>query len=233
MRTCFGSAATRRSTRNLSLKICEFYLTSPLICVSGITGSNLKKRIEDIMKNRVAPHLSLGRVLLLVVAGLAALASPILMGIARPEPPQGARGDAGTSAVPQEYRVGEVKITGAKFGDAEALRRSLGVASGDVYNESRIRTGFMNLRKLYLELGFVDFVPTPALDIDEQRKVVNLTIDIEEGRPYSVRRISFTGNSRTPDEVIRREVLVKEGQIFNPNRPRKGTLKPWTNPLLN
>ena len=40
------------------LRICEFYLTSPLICVSGIAGSNLKKRIEDIMRNRVALKLS-------------------------------------------------------------------------------------------------------------------------------------------------------------------------------
>jgi beta-lactamase regulating signal transducer with metallopeptidase domain len=197
------------------LKICEFYLASPLTCVSGIAGSNLKKRIEDIMKNRVALHLSFNKSFLMVVAAIAALAIPILAGMARPESAQGVRGDAGTSAVPQGYRVGEIKITGAKFGDPEALRRSLGLVSGDVYNESRLRTGFMNLRRLYLDLGFVDFVPTPAVDIDEQRKVVNLTVDIEEGRPYSVRRISFTGNTRTPDEVIRREVLVKEGQIFN------------------
>ena len=64
------------------LRICEFYLTSPLICVSGITGSNLKKRIEDIMRNRVALKLSLSRALLLAVAAIAALAGPIIVGIA-------------------------------------------------------------------------------------------------------------------------------------------------------
>ena len=63
------------------LRICEFYLTSPLICVSGIAGSNLKKRIEDIMRNRVALKLSLSRALLLAVAAIVALAGPIMMGI--------------------------------------------------------------------------------------------------------------------------------------------------------
>jgi len=63
------------------LKICEYYLTSPLICVAGITGSNLKKRIEDIMKNRGALQLSLGRSLLLAAAAIAALAGPIIIGI--------------------------------------------------------------------------------------------------------------------------------------------------------
>ena len=62
------------------LRICEFYLTSPLICVSGIAGSNLKKRIEDIMRNRVALKLSLSRALLLAVAAIAALAGPIIIG---------------------------------------------------------------------------------------------------------------------------------------------------------
>src|SRR5262249_12105386 len=50
------------------LKICEFYLTSPLICVSGITGSSLKKRIENIMKNRIGVRLSFCRMVLLAIA---------------------------------------------------------------------------------------------------------------------------------------------------------------------
>ena len=63
------------------LKICEFYLTSPLICVSGITGSNLKKRIENIMKNRIGLRLSFSRIALLSVAAIAALAGPVAIGL--------------------------------------------------------------------------------------------------------------------------------------------------------
>ena len=69
--------------------------------------------------------------------------------------------------------------------------------------------------KLYGSLGYVHFLPEPALDFDEQQKVMNLTVNIDEGPQFTVNRISFTGNMTIPDEVIRREILVKEGEVFN------------------
>jgi len=63
------------------LKVCEFYLESPLHCVSGITGSDLRKRIRNIMINRVSRKLGAGRKLLLAVGGTAAVAVPIVFGV--------------------------------------------------------------------------------------------------------------------------------------------------------
>lgn len=63
------------------LSVCKFYLESPLACVSGVTGSNLRKRIEEIMTDRVAHNLNFGKKLLLTTAGVAAVAVPILIGI--------------------------------------------------------------------------------------------------------------------------------------------------------
>jgi bla regulator protein BlaR1 len=63
------------------LKICELYLASPLPCVSGVTGSNLKKRIETIMSNRTVFSLNVGKKLALAIAGTAAVAVPIAFGI--------------------------------------------------------------------------------------------------------------------------------------------------------
>jgi uncharacterized protein (TIGR03435 family) len=63
------------------LKVCEFYLESPLLCVSGVTGSNLKERIEVIMTNRIARNLESPKKLLLAAAGFAAIAGPIAMGV--------------------------------------------------------------------------------------------------------------------------------------------------------
>jgi hypothetical protein len=62
------------------LKICELYLASPLACVAGVTGGDLKRRIEAIMANRVTYRLKFGRRLLLAAAGLSAVAGPILIG---------------------------------------------------------------------------------------------------------------------------------------------------------
>jgi len=250
------------------LRICEIYLTSPLICVSGIAGSNLKKRIEDIMRNRVALNLSLSRALLLAVAAIVALAGPILVGVTRvnagesqsselvvlptlgpiviseerPSSPQtvrlqrppaapveiatapqagrgwSTRGGATNSwqtATAQPYRLGEVKVNGAKVLHADLIRSLLGLVSGRVYNESALRQGFENLKHLYGNLGYVNFLPEPEVDFDEQQRVVNLTVNIDEGAQFTVNRISFTGNTTIPDEVIRREILLKEGEVFN------------------
>jgi len=63
------------------LKTCQFYLESPLVCMSGIAGADLKKRIIRIMTGRGAKHLGFGRKLLLAAAGLAAVAGPIGFGL--------------------------------------------------------------------------------------------------------------------------------------------------------
>jgi bla regulator protein blaR1 len=62
------------------LKVCELYLESPLPCVSGVTGSNLKSRIEAIMRNRSVLGLNLGKKVILTGAGMAAFALPIIIG---------------------------------------------------------------------------------------------------------------------------------------------------------
>jgi len=62
------------------LRVCKFCSESPLACVSGITGADLKKRIVQIMTERVVRKLDLGRKLLLLVVGLAVVAVPIVLG---------------------------------------------------------------------------------------------------------------------------------------------------------
>ncbi len=63
------------------LKVCEFYLQSPLECAAGVTGSNLKKRIEAIMANRPKLNLNLSKKAGLVLAGLVVIATPVILGI--------------------------------------------------------------------------------------------------------------------------------------------------------
>jgi len=64
------------------LRICEFYVTSPLICVSGITGSDLKMRVREIMRNAARPRLSVVGRLLLYMAAVLVVAGPMVVGIA-------------------------------------------------------------------------------------------------------------------------------------------------------
>jgi bla regulator protein blaR1 len=68
------------------LKTCEFCVASPLACISGVTGADLKRRILRIMTERVASRLDFNRKLLLIAAGLIAVTAPILFGLLNAAP---------------------------------------------------------------------------------------------------------------------------------------------------
>jgi uncharacterized protein (TIGR03435 family) len=63
------------------LKVCQFYVEQPLMCVAGVTGADLKKRIEEIMTDRIIHQLGLGRKTVLALAGAMAVAGPVAIGI--------------------------------------------------------------------------------------------------------------------------------------------------------
>jgi bla regulator protein blaR1 len=66
------------------LKVCEFYLESPLACSAGVTGSNLKKRIEEIMGHRIANQLNFAKKAFLFTVAVAAIAVPVVIGVMNP-----------------------------------------------------------------------------------------------------------------------------------------------------
>jgi outer membrane protein insertion porin family len=117
----------------------------------------------------------------------------------------------------EQYRVGEVKVTGNKQFNEVLIRAILGLVPGEVFNEERLRKSFDNLKKIYGGQGYINFTAVPLQDFDEGKKIVNLTINIDEDRQFYVNRIAFAGNTTTRDKVIRREIMVQEGQIFNSN----------------
>jgi bla regulator protein BlaR1 len=96
------------------LKVCRFYLESPLVCVSGITGADLKRRIERIMTQQVGYGLSLGRKLLLGAAALTSFAVPVTIGLLN-APPTRAQTPAGAKA---SFEVASIKLnkSGARGG---------------------------------------------------------------------------------------------------------------------
>jgi bla regulator protein blaR1 len=63
------------------LKVCRFYTESPLPCVSGVTGADVKERLRAILTGKAAPELNLSRKLLLALAAVAAFAVPIAVGV--------------------------------------------------------------------------------------------------------------------------------------------------------
>ena len=116
-----------------------------------------------------------------------------------------------------QFRLHKINYVGVKlFRTPEVLSKQLfKMDNGDIFSTSKLRDGIKNLTKLYGDFGYIDFVPEPAVDIVAGTDTVDLTLTADEGKQFFVRRIDFTGNTTTRDKVIRRELLLDEGDIYS------------------
>jgi outer membrane protein insertion porin family len=114
------------------------------------------------------------------------------------------------------YKLGGITFKGNKaVQNVKVLRAQFSLKDGDYFSATAFSKGIEQLKKAYGQLGYINFVPTPIPRFDEAKKLMYLDIDIDEGKPFYVSRIEFTGNTITRDKVIRRELLLDEGQIYN------------------
>ncbi len=96
-----------------------------------------------------------------------------------------------------------------------ALRSLFPMKDGEIFSREKVAKGLENLRKAYGTQGYINFTAVPDTKFDDEKKTVDLIIDVDEGKQFYVRRIEFTGNTTTRDKVIRREIALEEGQIYN------------------
>jgi outer membrane protein insertion porin family len=94
-------------------------------------------------------------------------------------------------------------------------RQVFHMAPGDVFSTEKLQKGIDEMKKLYGNFGYIDFVPSPDPEPVPGKDQIDLTLDIDEGHQFFVRRIDFQGNTTTRDRVIRRELLINEGDLFS------------------
>ena len=112
------------------------------------------------------------------------------------------------------YRLGSITFTGNKaITNEKALRASFAVRDGDWFNAELVGKGLENLKKAYGQMGFINFGAIPKPVFDEEKKTISMVVDIDEGKPFYVSRIEFQGNTITRDKVVRRELMLEEGQV--------------------
>jgi len=122
------------------------------------------------------------------------------------------------------YRIGEVKFEGNTVVKSEFLQPLFKLKPGSWYSEKNVRKGFEKARELYGGGGYYEFTGYPDMQFIDPAKgpvarpahsTVNVTMRLTEGEQYSVNRITFTGNTTTRDNVIRREMRLVEGGVFS------------------
>ena len=105
-------AANRSDYVEGILKVCRFYVESPLPCISGVTGADVKKRLRAILAGSIADELSGVRKMTLAAIGLAALAVPVLIGVLNAP---AIRAQSAPVATPK-FEVVSIKPTGSRGG---------------------------------------------------------------------------------------------------------------------
>jgi outer membrane protein insertion porin family len=120
----------------------------------------------------------------------------------------------------EQYHMGTLKIVSSDPDKAlslkvDPLKSLFPLKDGDIFNVDKLRKALKNYTDAYGQYGFIDFTAEPDFDIDDATKKINLTLHFDEQKQYYVRRINFSGNTTTRDKVIRRELLIDEGQLFN------------------
>ncbi len=115
------------------------------------------------------------------------------------------------------YHLNAIQFVGVKlFRTPDTLMRPVfQMQKGDVFSTAKLRKGFEELRKLYGQFGYIDFVAEPNIEPEVGTDKIDLTLNFDEGKQFFVRRIDFSGNTTTRDKVIRRQLLVDEGDVFN------------------
>ena len=115
-----------------------------------------------------------------------------------------------------KYRFTGITFTGNKaVNNTRALRAQFQMKDGDWFNATAFGKGLENLKKAYNSLGYINFSPVPTPKFDDAAKTIGFNIDLDEGKQFKVSRIEFQGNKITRDFVIRRELLLEEGQVYN------------------
>ncbi|HVP91761.1 MAG TPA: outer membrane protein assembly factor BamA [Terriglobales bacterium] len=123
------------------------------------------------------------------------------------------------------YRVGEIRIDGNKAFAVKGLRTMVKLQPGDVYSTKLREKTVEDIQELYRNWGYLYMQVTPVENLDPKNKVVNVTFNIYEGEIVYLNRLEFKGNNYTKDKVIRREMLLAEGERFSLARFKDSVLR--------
>ena len=118
----------------------------------------------------------------------------------------------------EQYRVGKVEVGGEMVEDPKLLLKKVQLTTGQIFRGSRLRDDIANLSDLYADQGFAFAQVEPITKINPKEKNVDIALVITKGPPVYFNRILISGNNKTRDKVILREVAAVEQELYSGNR---------------
>ena len=115
----------------------------------------------------------------------------------------------------EEYRVGKVEVGGELVEDPEGLLKKVKLTTGQIFRGSRLRGDIKSLTAIYTDEGFAFARVDPVTRVNHKERVVDVALLIKRGPPVHFNRIIISGNTKTRDKVIRREIRAAEQELVS------------------
>jgi outer membrane protein insertion porin family len=120
------------------------------------------------------------------------------------------------------FQVGKVDIDGDLIQPQSELLEKIKITKEKIYNREVIREDVLTLQDIYSDAGYAYADVSPRIDQDSEKLTADVTYLINKGPPVYFEKIIITGNTKTRDKVIRRELKVYEQELFSGKRLRRG-----------
>ncbi len=114
-----------------------------------------------------------------------------------------------------QYRIGNLTVTGASLFPESEIRGLIRSQAGGIFSRETVQADVVAVTDRYAERGYLFADVAPVTDMRRDERIVHVSMEITEGRQAFINRIEIVGNVRTRDKVIRREVALIEGDVFN------------------
>ena len=120
----------------------------------------------------------------------------------------------------EQFKFGNVSLAGDLIGQDQTIAQMISIKPGETFSNERLRELSKSISDRYGELGYAFANVSPVPKVNRETRVVDFTLQVDPGRRVYVRRINISGNSKTRDEVIRREMRQFESSWFDSERIR-------------
>ena len=120
-----------------------------------------------------------------------------------------------------QYRLSSIDFAGNKVYDRETIQKRIKLVPNVIFRKSLLGKDLRSISELYSENGYALVSVVPDLVPDDSNKTVAVKLNIDEGDKYRIGRVEISGNTKTRDKVIRREIRLAEGDTFDSSKLKR------------
>ncbi len=115
----------------------------------------------------------------------------------------------------ESFKVGKLDFSGDLLVGKDVLKRLMNSVEGETFNRSLLAQDIQAITDVYYDSGHAYANVTPVTAVNAETRIIDLTFDVQKGPKVYIERIDVVGNTKTRDRVIRRQLRVFEGELFN------------------